>query len=81
MNRTVLLGLARNGAVLRAVLLAAATVVLLALGQRILVPFAVAGYAVANAVALTLATARATARAAGGAGLATGTGSARPVGR
>ncbi|GIG59963.1 hypothetical protein Lfu02_43350 [Longispora fulva] len=71
MNRTVLLGLARNGAVARAVLLALATVVLLAAGQRILIPFAVAAYAVANAVALTLATARAT-RA---------TAPARPAGR
>ncbi|RMI28549.1 hypothetical protein [Nocardia stercoris] len=60
MNTTVLTAIARNGAAQRAVLLALATVVLIATDERILVPVAVSIYAIANAVAIVRATARAT---------------------
>ncbi|MEV4139651.1 hypothetical protein AB0J72_46750 [Dactylosporangium sp. NPDC049742] len=61
---SVLGSLVRNGAVVRAALLAAVSTGALAAGRPLLVPYAVAGYAVWNATALTLAAARS---AAGGA--------------
>lgn len=51
--------LTRNGAVIRALLLALAAIALLAADQPTLIPFAVAAYAVANAVAITHTAARA----------------------
>lgn len=55
MNKALAASLARNGMVVRAVLLAVATVVLLAVDRRPLIPVAVSGYAIANAYALTRA--------------------------
>ncbi|WP_067816774.1 hypothetical protein [Nocardia inohanensis] len=51
--------LMRNGIVIRAVALALATVVLIAVHEPIWVPYAVSVYAVWNAAAVTLAAARA----------------------
>ncbi|MFJ9367987.1 hypothetical protein ACIRRA_26680 [Nocardia sp. NPDC101769] len=58
MNMTVLMAIARNGAAQRAMMLALATVVLISIDERILVPVAVSIYAIANAAAVVRATAR-----------------------
>jgi hypothetical protein len=48
-----LVRLGRNGSAVRAILLAVATVVLIAVGRPILVPIAVSLYAIANAAAIS----------------------------
>ncbi|WP_067573048.1 hypothetical protein [Nocardia acidivorans] len=53
-NATVLKSLLHNGIVHRALALAVATVVLLAVGQPTWVPYAVSLYAIWNAAAVTL---------------------------
>lgn len=53
---------ARNGAIQRAVLLAVATVVLIAIDQRIWVPFSVSAYAIWNAAALIRTSVRSASR-------------------
>ncbi|MGW4355365.1 hypothetical protein ACWELJ_25085 [Nocardia sp. NPDC004582] len=60
----VLRALLHNGIVVRAVALAVATIVLLAIHHPTWVPYAVSGYAIWNAAAVTLNSARAAARAA-----------------
>ncbi|GAB0108454.1 hypothetical protein JMUB6875_74710 [Nocardia sp. JMUB6875] len=59
LNAQVLKSLLRNGIVIRALALAVATIVLIALRHPTWVPYSVSAYAIWNAAAVTLASARA----------------------